>query len=172
VAAIGRDLYDRRILNSMLKNSLGGTESRRISFDTLAWVGYLYAGLSLRIRGLMGSFIARTEKYSMLGPQNQERIDEQWLNESIELHAFRKRYRRVYATWFLILIIFQVVAITALVFCMGVGWLSLEKWVFGIFTGGVFAEVCVISRIIVMYMFPGDKVMFDVVNKSVSQSKD
>ena len=66
----------------------------------------------------------------------------------------QRRLRIIYGTTILALLSVQVIAITVFVFLIGLGTITIDRWVTTTFIGGTLAEVSSMIFLIVRYLFP------------------
>jgi hypothetical protein len=72
-----------------------------------------------------------------------------------------RQMRKLYATWLMVAISVQVVAINVILILLGCGVLKLEQWTANTFVMAAFAEISALVLLVVKYLFPAtsDKVL-------------
>ena len=93
-------------------------------------------------------------------PVTSEDVDTYERLSQIEARAEGERGQRIlrliYGTTLLVLLSAQIVAITVFVFLMGLGIISVDRWVTTTFVGGTLGEVSGMIFLVVRYLFPVD----------------
>ncbi len=65
-----------------------------------------------------------------------------------------RKMRKLYATWLMIAMSLQVIAINVIFILIGSGMLKFEQWTANTFVMAVFAEVSALVLLVVKYLFP------------------
>lgn len=81
-------------------------------------------------------------------------IDEQLAQQDIADRKAERGLRRLYAFSWLGIVGVQLLILNLFVFLVGVGFLNLNRWVFGGFLAGTFAEVVGVVLVITKSLFP------------------
>lgn len=76
------------------------------------------------------------------------------ISEKVEDSKADRELKKSYASWFIKILIGQLVVMNILFFCVGFKWLSFDEWSLNLYMGGTLAEVFGVILVITKNLFP------------------